>query len=273
MANNNNNNIVEYFQFNLYRLKNYINTNIPRTKNNEITLIIFNNIIDKFPDNKWFNIKDTFFDHTEYRTPDWLVTYTIISYNFGQNYFWLHPLFIEDLSTTLTIYHIKPYLITKYAEFFLKDPLVTIINQAIINKGIMPKYIIRLTLENFNLENITSAKEEEIIRAIKKFIDEYNFQIFNGNYNFFNIYHCLKKIWDNQVILELPDLNFPNIDLLLKFNEFPNEETIKKIQNHFAQIEQRDCSIKKKVEDSLTIIANYSYDLPDYLPPTTNFKQ
>lgn len=265
-------NLIDYFHFNLYRLKNYINSNIPSTKDNEITLIMFNNIIDSFPNNNWLRIKDSFFDYLEYRTPNWIVTYTIIAYNIGPKYFLMHPLFIEDLSTTLTAYHIKPYLISKYANFFLKEPLASIINKALINKGILPKYIFRIVLENFNLENISNSKEKEIIKTIENFVNEYNFQIFNGNYSFFNIYHCLKKIWDNQVILELPDLNFSNIELVLKFNEFPNEQIKEEIQKHFAQIEQSESSIKKKVEDSLTIIANYSYDLPDYLPPTQSFK-
>ena len=53
-------NIVDYFQFNLYRLKNWVNKN-SKEDIDEITLIVFNNIIDHFPNEKWFSIKQNFF--------------------------------------------------------------------------------------------------------------------------------------------------------------------------------------------------------------------
>lgn len=257
------NKIVDYFQFNLYRLKNSVNST---TQIDEIYLIIFNNIIDSFPDDSWFAIKDTYFRNIDLKDTNWLVIYTIIAYKMGPTFTNANPIFIEDLVNNIIDYKVSFFKLTSYAEFFLQENVLKTITYALDTKGIPPKYIIKLVLENFDLSFISPEFKARIYADIEQFVSEFSFQIFNGNYNFFNIYRCLKKIWDNYLILELTDLNFKDIELLLSFNELPSEEMKEKAQHDFAEIEKKDASISEKFADSLTIIIHYSYELPKYSP-------
>lgn len=257
--------IVDYFQFNLLRLKNRINK-MPREETEEVSLIIFNNIINHFPNDKWYTIKEKFGDYISIKSPQWIINYTILAYNLGPQFINSHPSFIEDLCDVFTKYKISPYKLTKYAEFFLYPSMYDTIIAGLTKKGIPPKYIIRLVLENFDLGAINHLGQKSIYQTTQKFVDAFSYQIFDGNYSFFNVYRCLKRIWDYYLILELPDLNFQDIELLLELEEIPDENTKKKIRNDFAAIEEKDSSIAEKFQDSLTVIIHYSYDLPTYLP-------
>lgn len=256
--------IIDYFQFNLYRLKNRVNTSCEDI--DEITLIIFNNIINSFPDNNWIDIKDSFLKNMELRDTKWLVTYTIVAYKMGTNFTNAHPLFIEALIENLIKYKINPFKIVFYASFFLNPETLETITKALKEKGIPPKYIINLVFENFDLSNIPYKSQSKILDDIKEFVEGFSFQIFNGNYNFFNIYGCLKKLWDEYLILELDDLHFSDIELLLSFNELSSDELKEKAMKEFERIENKDASISQKYADCLTVIARYSYELPKYIP-------
>ncbi len=258
-------NIVDYFQFNLYRLKNWVNKN-SKEDIDEITLIVFNNIIDHFPNEKWFSIKQNFMNSVDYQNPSWVVTYTIIAYNLGPSFVNSHPTFIEDLCTILTNYKISPQNLIKVARFFIKSELYETIITALSNKGIFPRYIFKLILENFDTTKLNREATEKIYQIIKKFVEGFSYKIFDGNYSFFNIYRSLKKLWDEYIILELPDMNFSYIELLLQFDELPDESKKEKIRHDFATIENKNTSIAEKMQDSITVIAHYSYDLPKYVP-------
>ena len=117
--------------------------------------------------------------------------------------------------------------------------------------------------------NKKASVDRDII--VDKNCDVLNFaqeiaKIFDGNYSFFNIYRSLKKLWDEYIILELPDMNFSYIELLLQFDELPDESKKEKIRHDFATIENKNTSIAEKMQDSITVIAHYSYDLPKYVP-------
>lgn len=258
------NKIIDYFQFNLLRLKKLVNNNVDMK--DEIYLIMFNHCIDSFPNDPWFAIKDSFLNHLEYRDPNWILIYTIIAYKIGPSFTEASPIFIEDLVNNLITYKIKPLKLHKCATFFTEKPLSDTITYALEMKGIPPKYIIRLVLENFDPAILNHQTKHEIYATIKNFISEFSFQIFDGNYSFFNIYKCLKRIWDNYLILELPSLNFQDIELLLSFNELPSEELKRKAERDFAAIEKKDASISQKFSDCLLIITKYSYELPKYVP-------
>ena len=258
------NKIIEYFQFNLYRLKNSINHDCADI--DDITLIIFNNIINSFPDNNWIDIKDSFFKNIQLRDNKWLVTYTIVSYKMGSTFTTAHPIFIESLIDNLISHKISPFKIIFYTSFFLRENVLSLITTALETKGIPPNYIINLVFENFDLSTIPYQSQEKIISAIQNFVEGFSFQIFNGNYNFFHIYSCLKKLWDDYIILELDDLHFRDIELLLSFNELPSDELKKKAMKEFERIEKKDATISEKYSDCLTIITRYSYELPKYVP-------
>ena len=258
------NKTISYFQFNLYRLKNYVNIN--HDDIDEITLIVFNHVINSFPDNNWIDIKDSFLKKMELRDSKLLVFYTIVSYKMGPSFTNANPLFIEALIENLITHKINPFKIVYYTSFFLRDSVLELITTALETKGIPPKYIINLVFETFDLSNIPYQAQDKIIDAIKEFVEGFSFQIFNGNYNFFNIYSCLKRIWDDYLILELDDLRFEDIELLLSFNELPSDELKEKAMKEFERIENKDATISKKYADCLTVITRYSYELPKYIP-------
>lgn len=255
--------IVDYFQFNLYKLKNNINTNCDGI--DDITLIVFNNVINCFPDNNWIAIKDSFLRSIDLREPKWLAIYTIVAYKMGPTFTNANPLFIEALIDNLLSHKIKPFNLIYYTSFFLKSSVLSTINNALETKCIPPKYIINLVFENFNLRAMPVKSQEKILEAIKKFVAEFSFQIFNANYNFFNVYSCLKKIWDEYLILELDDLRFGDIELLLNFNDLPSEELKQKAIKEFERIEKKEGTISEKFADSLTVIARFSYELPQFV--------
>lgn len=257
------NKIIDYFQFNLFRLKKLVNDNADM---DEIYLIMFNHSIDTFPNDPWFAIKDSFFSHLEYRDPNWLLIYTIIAYKIGPTFTESSPLFIEDLVNNIITYEVNPLKLQKCAAFFTEKSFLDSITFALEMKGIPPRYIIRLVLENFDPACLNNQAKEEIYTTIKNFITNFSFQIFDGNYSFFNIYKCLKQLWDNYLILELPDLNFQDIELLLSFNELPSEELKRRAERDFAAIEKKDASISQKFSDCLLVIAKYAYELPKYIP-------
>ena len=126
--------------------------------------------------------------------------------------------------------------------------------------------VFKLILENFDTTKLNREATEKIYQIIKKFVEGFSYKIFDGNYSFFNIYRSLKKLWDEYIILELPDMNFSYIELLLQFDELPDESKKEKIRHDFATIENKNTSIAEKMQDSITVIAHYSYDLPKYVP-------
>lgn len=262
------NNIIDYFKFNLMHLRVWINKQSEETE--EVSRIMFNNIIDKFPDDKWFKIKKNYATYIEDQSPQWIINYTIITYKLG--IIDVDGYFITDLCTVITSYEISPYNISKVAAIFITDPLYDIIIKALESKGIPPRHIIKLVLENFDINLLDRKNIQKIYELIKKFVDEYDYKIFSGNYNFFNVYHTLKRIWDYYLILELPELNFQDIELLPEFETFKNPQTKNRIQKDFAAIESKDCTIAEKFQDCLTVISHYAYDLPSYVPSKKDIK-
>lgn len=263
------NNIVDYFQLNLLRLKVWINRNNQETE--EISRIMFNNIVDSFPDANWFKIKDTYASLITEQSPQWIINYTIITYKLGLDK--IDSYFLLDLCTILTNYAIAPYNLSKIAAFFLSPPMYDTITNALATKGIPPRFIIKLILDNFNLTHIDNKTRRKIYDFTKEFIEKYDYQIFSGNYNFFNIYRSLKRIWDFYLIMELPELNYQDIELLLELESIPNPQIKSRIKHDFATIEKKDCSIAEKFQDCLTVIAHYAYDLPNYAPTKKDLQE
>ncbi len=262
-------NYFDYFHFNLYKLKNKINKFPPKDMD-EIYLIIFNSIIDSFPNEVWFKIKNNFFTNLSNNDPDYIIIYTITAYNLGDEFNNVPPILLDYFCTYLTNLDISPYKLPKYADFLLNSPLTKIIKDAYDYKGISPEILFGLIIVSFDIGNLTNNQQTTIINSIRSAINEYQFQIFNGNYTFFNVYRSLKTIWDDQVILDNPTLPIEDLELLLRFDEIPDTELKIRIKQNFELIEKNATTITKKVEDSLTVIANFAYDLPFYQPKKTN---
>ena len=93
---------------------------------------------------------------------------------------------------------------------------------------------------------------------INKFIKEHEIKIFNGNYYFFNIYRCLRKL----ITLEFYPDDTSIIELIPLFNTIPDEELRQRIQKDFENIEKSDKPLIEKIEDAIIVAHHYSYDLP-----------
>ena len=256
-------NKFDNFHFNLYKLKNQVNK-FPPENLDEIHLIIFNNIIDSFPNETWFKIKNNYFSNLSNNDNKYIVIYTIIAYNLGNEFNEIPPILIDYYCTYIMNLEISPYQIPKYNDFLLNKPMIKIIMAAYEYKNIPPDIIIKLIIDSYDLSKITLKERTTIITTLRSIINKYEYLIFNGNYNFFNIYRSLKEIWEEQVFMENPNLPVENLELVLKFDEIPDEELKMHIKQNFAYIEKSSVTISKKFENCLTIIANFAYDLPTY---------
>ena len=111
---------------------------------------------------------------------------------------------------------------------------------------------------DFDLTNLDAHKLEDILTMINKFIKEHEIKIFNGNYYFFNIYRCLRKL----ITLEFYPDDTSVIELIPLFNTIPDEELRQRIQKDFENIEKSDKPLIEKIEDAIIVAHHYSYDLP-----------
>ena len=233
---------------NLYRLKNYVNKNTSNI--DETFLIVFNNYF-----NTNFLVPDTFFENTFYESPSWIIIYTIITYQ-NSDFVTKHYLFIDALCTNIITHKISYFHLKRITKFFLDESIQNIINKALKKKAISPSYIMNSILNSFS-SDILQPNKNKIIKIITNYVDNFNYQLFNNNYDFFNIYNNLKELWNNYLIFDLPNINLNILDNLLKFEEHPAKERIKQ---DFSNIEKKDTDISSKFLDCLTIINRYSYD-------------
>ena len=123
---------------------------------------------------------------------------------------------------------------------------------------IKPRHIYKIIYDNFDLTNLDAHKLEDILSIINKFIKEHEIRIFNGNYYFFNIYKCLRKL----ITLEFYPDDTSVIELIPLFNTIPDEELKQRIQKDFENIEKSDKPLIEKIEDAIIVAHHYSYDLP-----------
>lgn len=243
---------IDYFPSNLYRLKNWIN----RTCDKEINLILFNYIVDLFPNNRWFSIKENFWQNIEYQEPQWIITYTILAYNLGTNFTTSNLAFIEDLCLTIAKRETSIFKIVKIGEFFLNQQLYPIILKAWEFKNIRPLEIINCILDNFDVSYINQSTKNLICSRINDFVSNYTYQLFDGNYDILNVYQSLNALKEQEIYLDLTNLD--KIDKLLDLEPKIKLDDLNKIKHDFAMIESKDVSIKRKVADILTIIDYYT---------------
>lgn len=257
--------VIDNFHFNLYRLKNYINKTYTDEKKDEILLIIFNSIINSYPNDRWFEIKNSFFENIDTKYQEWIMVYTIIAYKEGIKFVNSHKVFIDDLCNILLNYYVAPYYISKYSHFFLDSNFYDLIMYAFTIKGLFPRSIMRIIIENFDLNETSSELYVEIYNIVKKHIDECNFLIFNKNYDFNNIYYNLKLLIEKYYIEQDKKIDLDLLELIPLFNDIPNDSLKDKIKKDFKNIERSSMDIYQKILNCFTIIAKYSYDIPKFI--------
>ena len=213
------------FTFNLIKLQNYVNKNYTPVRKDDIKLIMFNAVISSYPDQKWMSLEDSFFQNIPSEDIELTIIYTILSYKLGTFFTKCNPLIKTDLINALLIYSVNIY---------------------------------KIILDNFMLDKVDEKKQEEILAIIKKFIQEHEIKIFNGNYYFFNIYQCLTKL----MTIDFYPEDTSAIELIPLFNTIPDEKVKAQIVKDFAHIEESDKPLIEKIQDSITIAHHYGYELP-----------
>lgn len=173
------------FTFNLIKLQNYVNKNYTPVRKDDIKLIMFNAVISSYPDQKWMSLEDSFFQNIPSEDIELTIIYTILSYKLGTFFTKCNPLIKTDLINALLIYSVNIYKIHKYAIYLLSGELLKLTEYAYNNHLIKPRHIYKIILDNFMLDKVDEKKQEEILAIIKKFIQEHEIKIFNGNYYIF----------------------------------------------------------------------------------------
>lgn len=246
------------FRSNIVRLKNYVNKNYQSDKDNELYLIMFNSTINNYPNKNWSSIENDFFEKIPKDDINLTLIFTILSYKLGNSFLALPEIIQKDLIDALIINKINAYKFAKHATFLTCDELLKLTIYGFEHHLIKPRHIYKIIYDNFDLTNLDAHKLEDILTMINKFIKEHEIKIFNGNYYFFNIYRCLRKL----ITLEFYPDDTSVIELIPLFNTIPDEELKQRIQKDFENIENSDKPLIEKIEDAIIVAHHYSYDLP-----------
>ncbi len=250
--------IISTFEFNLYRLKKHVNNNYIGDFKSKILLQTFNGIIKNYPDSSWQQIADSFFLKLPQYDMELIIIYTILSYKIGINFTNCNSEFIHDLISSFCYYNINPTKIVKYANLFCSCPLYEIITDAQINHLIKPRHLFKIAMDNYNLDCLTKKDEQDLVKRIKRFIEESYKPIFDGNYSFFNVYLSLKKL----ISLEYYEIDTFALDVIPLLNSIPSDKTQNEIKMHFANIDNSPLSIIDKIEECLNVAYIYGYEIP-----------
>lgn len=246
------------FTANISRLKSYINKNYPDDKEHELTLIMFNSVMSNYPNQKWLAIENNFFDKIPRDDINHTLIFTILSYKLGNDFLNLSEIIQRDLIEALIKNKVNIYKQVKHVAFLTCPELLKQTIYGFEHHLIKPRHIYKIIYDNFDLTNLDADKLKDILTMINKFIKEHEIKIFNGNYYFFNIYKCLRKL----ITLEFYPDDTSVIELIPLFNTITNEELKQKIQKDFERLENSDKPLIEKIEDALIIAHHYSYDLP-----------
>ena len=241
---------VSYNYSNLLRIKNYVNKKKDECLIDECYLIIFNYIIDLYPNKKWLIVEDYYLQNLDNNNILWIIIYTIIIYSYGIYNFPFS--YIDDLCKCFLKNKFDFYNIFNYTNFFLNPKLYNILDKGKNRKNISYYKSMNLIVDNFDITD-----NSKIYKFINDYIENYKYSIFNKNYSFFNIYNCLYNlinlfnISSNNVINNL--LDFDKLDISLQ----------EKIKNSFYEIERKNIDIKDKISQFFTLIQYYSYKIKE----------
>lgn len=244
------------FDYNLYKLKSYVNKYYDKEHINEILVIMFNNAINNYPNINWLNVKKDFFINLGKDDIEKTMIYTILVDKLGSKFMNIIDIAIDDIISTLLNYSISPYNLVNYTKVFISDKIYSITSYAYTNHLIKPRHIYRVILDNFKLDN--NINYDDIIKLINSFVLEHKIKIFHGNYYFFNIYQCLKKL----ISLNYYPYDTSSLELIPLFNTIEDEQIKRQIALDFAYIENSDLPLMDKIKECINISTHYGYDLP-----------
>ena len=242
---------VNYNYSNLLRIKNYVNKKKDECLIDECNLIIFNYIIDLYPNKKWLKIEDYYLQNIYDKNILWIIIYTIVVYSYGIYNFPFS--YIDDLCKFLLKNKFSFYNIFKYTNFFLNSKIYNILNKGKNKKNISYYKSMTLIVNNFDLTN----NEIKAYNFICKYIEDYKYNIFNRDYSFLNIYNSLINL------MNIFNITFNNnINNIFDFEKL-DVSLQEKIKNCFFEIEEKNIDIKEKINQFITLIQYYSYKLKE----------
>lgn len=159
-----------------------------------------------------FYINQNFLQNIEFTySYDEQMVFTILASKLGLEFISKKPEQYGELASILPLTQKSPLNYSSYAQIFLISPeLLKQTLYAYENHLINPRHIYKIIYDNFDLTNLDAHKLEDILSIINKFIKEHEIRIFNGNYYFFNIYKCLRKL----ITLEFYPDDTPVIELI-----------------------------------------------------------
>lgn len=239
------------FNVNIYKLKNYINKN-DIDKSFEIEKIMFNAIIDYYPNKTWFQIRDTFFFDLPYNNKE-IIIYTILAYKLKKKFLNLDYYLKNDLIKLLLLKKISVYKLEKIANILIRNDLLSIIKEAYSHHLIRP-----INLYDIIFKRYKDSTKKEIVYLLNKYINKHKLFIFNQNYDFENIYKSLKYLIDYTLF----DEEYQDIKYILDFHNINDERTLNNLKRDLKNIEENDNSIHDKIKNSLIIAKLYSYEIP-----------
>ncbi len=239
----------------LLKLKNYINNH---NDNKDLLSIIFNSIIDKYPDNVWKEIEVDFFSNILFESINDIMIYTIISYQNGKKYFKQNKITMQSIVIALSKYKVSPFKYYKYTNLFLTSAINNLVKLGLNNKLINPQKLYSLIINECDIDEIKQDEYKNLINELIDYIDAYHFSIFNQDYSFDNICDCLKYCSET--------LNYDIDEKIFKFikkiSKITNELTQNEILEKIKFIENNNSkNIKEKIDDIITIINYYKYEL------------
>lgn len=245
---------MKNYNLDIIRLNNMINKD--NSKDTVVLRTLFNSIIAKYPDKTWLGMLDNFFVNMPVYSNKDIMIYTILSYKLDNTFTSLNPFVQKELIYSLVTSDISYYNMVKYARLLLSSNILEKITIAYQNHLINPHYIFKLILKHSTLE---AFNETKILSIIDKFIKEHELKLFNGNYNFFNVYHCLKKL----INLDYYQEDISALELIPLLEEL-DDSTKVKIKEGFKRIEQSNKNLMEKINDAITLTVRYSYELNLY---------
>ena len=246
------------FSSNIARLRIFVNKNYKEEKDNELRLILFNSYLNHYPNRNWIDIEDIFFEKLTKDDINQTVIFTILSYKMGLDFVKAPEIVQRDLIDALLINKVNPYNLAKHATFLLSSEILKLTLYGYEHHLIKPRHIYKIIYDSFDLSNIDDVKIKEIIELISKFIKEHEIRIFNGNYYFFNIYQCLRKL----ITLEFYPEDTSVLELIPLFNTIPDEGIKENIRKDFENLEKSDKPLIEKIENAITIAHHFGYELP-----------
>ena len=251
--------IIPDYKYQGYRLKNAM-LNAKDFNSNDIILYkVFLNALKKMPN----DLDETlFYEYMECLSHDLvdILCYYILVSQIGSKIFTKNIYYISELCTALTITDTSPLKYAEYANFFLSEPIYSLIIK--INKvsyvfGYLT--LIDRIIRLFDLSDINEKSYNEITKTLYKILEEKHYTLFNNCHTLEDIYIKLHQAMFNSnkngYIFTRND--FEALHCLKCYIESNDPELT-------AILKEKLLSVEDSSFDNLSIIRNCLKEITDY---------